>query len=144
VSTGVELKKYLSATPEKVFAAFADPQLVARWLKPAPDITLSVLQFEFREGGKYRFAYHVPGAAVPMIVFGSYSTIEPPSRIVFSWSIEPPDEHAGIDSEVNVAISRIGDRTQLVIRHDKLAQPDAERRHAAGWEGAVDQLALLV
>jgi uncharacterized protein YndB with AHSA1/START domain len=144
MNTGVELKRYLSATPEKVFAAFADAQLVARWLKPAPDIRLSVLQFEFREGGKYRFAYHVPGAAEPMTVFGSYSTIEPPSRIVFSWIIEPPDEHAGIQSEVNVTISRSGDRTQLVIRHDKLARADAERRHALGWQGAVDQLAVLV
>jgi len=28
-------------------------------------------------------------------VAGSYSVIKPPSKLVFSWVIEPPDEHAG-------------------------------------------------
>jgi uncharacterized protein YndB with AHSA1/START domain len=138
---GVEIRKSLKAAPEKVFAAFADAVVVARWLKPSPDIELSVLQFDFREGGTYRFAYRVPGVATPMIVFGAYSVIQPPSRIVFSWIIEPPDEHAGIESEVSVTISRSVDSTQLVIRHDRLARPDAEQRHRGGWEGAVEQLA---
>ena len=141
---GVEVKKYFKAAPEKVFAAFADPRLVARWLKPSPAIELSVLQFDFREGGTYRFAYHVPGFHAPMVVFGSYSTIQLPSRIVFSWIIEPPDEHAGIKSEVSVTISRVGDSTLLVVRHDRLSHPGAESRHAAGWKGAVDQLVAVV
>jgi uncharacterized protein YndB with AHSA1/START domain len=54
-----------------------------------------LLQFDFREGGAYRFAYHVPGGQI-MTVRGVYRSIEPPSKIVFSWVIEPPDEHAGL------------------------------------------------
>ena len=39
------------------------------------------------------FAYHVANGQ-QMIVGGAFRTIEAPSRIVFSWLIEPPDEHA--------------------------------------------------
>lgn len=137
-----EVRRRFAAAPEKVFAAFARADLVKLWLTPSPEIGLTVLQFDFREGGSYRFAYHVPGAST-VIVAGSYSVIEPPSKIVFSWIIEPPDEHAGIESEVSVAIGPVGSGSELVIRHERLRRTDAIERHAAGWRGAVDQLTEL-
>ncbi len=138
-----EVRRRLAAAPEKVFAMFATAELVRRWLTPSPDIRRTVLQFDFREGGSYRFAYHVP-AATTVIVTGSYRVIKPPSKIVFSWVIEPPDEHAGIESEVSVAITPDGSGSELVIRHEKLGRADAIERHAAGWRGAVDQLTELL
>jgi uncharacterized protein YndB with AHSA1/START domain len=90
-NTGVELRRRLDASVERVFGAFADAGLVARWLRPSPDVMLTVLEFDFRLGGTYRFAYDVPDGR-RMIVGGSYRAIERPTRIVFSWLIEPPDE----------------------------------------------------
>jgi len=138
-----EIRRRLAYAPEKVFAAFAEAELLERWLTPSPEIRLTVLHFDFREGGSYRFAYHVPEAAT-VIVAGSFSVINPPSRIVFSWVIEPPDEHAGIQSEVSVAITPDDSGSELVIRHDKLGRTDAIERHSAGWRGAVDQLRELL
>ena len=138
-----EIRRRLRYAPPKVFAAFANADLVARWLTPSPEIRLTVLEFNFREGGSYRFAYHVPEAAT-VIVAGSYSVIRPPSKIVFSWVIEPPDEHAGIESEVSVAITPDGSGSELVIRQEKLGRTDAIERHAGGWRGAVDQLTELL
>ena len=102
-----------------------------------------IAAFDFREGGAYRFAYHVPGAST-VIVAGSYSIIKPPSKIVFSWVIEPPDEHAGIESEVSVVITPDDTGSELVIRHEKLGHTDAIERHAAGWRGALDRLTHLL
>ena len=141
--TVAEVCRHLAAPPAKVFAAFADPALVSRWLTPSPEVALSVLQFEFRVGGAYRFAYHVPGRTT-MFVNGVYRTIDPPSTLVFSWNIEPPDEHAGVRSEVSVTVAPDGRGTQLLIRHTQLTLPGAADRHAQGWQGAVDQLVDLV
>jgi uncharacterized protein YndB with AHSA1/START domain len=140
--TGAEVRWRFKAAPEKVFAAFAEARLVGRWLSPSPEITLTLLQFDFRVGGAYRFAYRVPGGET-VIVGGVYRAIEPPSKIVFSWVIEPPDEHADIESEVTVTIMRDGAGAELLIRHEKLVRTDAVERHAAGWRGALDQLAAL-
>jgi uncharacterized protein YndB with AHSA1/START domain len=140
---GAEIRRRFSATPEQVFAAFADARLVSRWLKPAPEIALTVLQFEFRVGGSYRFAYDPPDQQT-VVVFGSYRAIEPPSRLAFSWTIEPPDIHAGIESEVTVTITPLAGGAELVIRHEKLGPADAVLRHDQGWRGALDHLSALL
>jgi uncharacterized protein YndB with AHSA1/START domain len=142
-ATVAKVRRRLGAPPARVFAAFADAALVGRWLTPSPEVGLTVLQFDFRVGGGYRFAYRVPGRGT-MFVNGVYRTIEPPSTIVFSWNIEPPDEHAGVRSEVTVTLAPRGTGTDLLIRHERLTQPGAADRHAAGWRGAVDQLIELI
>jgi uncharacterized protein YndB with AHSA1/START domain len=43
----------IAAPPEAVYAAFADPRRVERWLPPA-GMTGEMLAFDFREGGSYR------------------------------------------------------------------------------------------
>jgi uncharacterized protein YndB with AHSA1/START domain len=138
-SEGVEVRRRLSVPAEKVFDAFGDAALVAAWLRPSPDVLLTVLELDFREGGAYRFAYDVPDGR-RMVVHGTYRSIERPTRIVFSWVIEPPDEHAGIDSEVTVTLISSGNATELTIRHSKFERADADARHAEGWRGALDLL----
>jgi uncharacterized protein YndB with AHSA1/START domain len=79
-----------------------------------------------------------------MFVNGEYRVIEPPSKIVFSWNIEPPDEHAGIRSEVTITLTPDGSGTRLLIRHQQLTEAGAARRHAEGWRGAIDQLTAML
>jgi len=138
-----EVRRRFAVAPQRIFAAFSDARLVTRWLSPSPDITLTLLDFDFRVGGTYRFAYHLPEGST-VVVGGVYRSIEPPSLIVFTWIIEPPDAHAGIESEVTVTITPTGDGAELLIRHARLTRANAIQRHAEGWRGALEQMAELL
>jgi uncharacterized protein YndB with AHSA1/START domain len=143
VSDAAVVRRYFAASPERVFSAFSNGNLVARWLRPDASIGLTLLEFDFRIGGRYRLAYHVPDGTT-MVVGGVYRAIDRPSAIVFSWLIEPPDEHAGIESEVTVAIAPTGAGSELHIRHEKFGRADATTRHAEGWAGAFELLDQLL
>lgn len=45
--------RFIPASPSAVYAAFADPRAMERWLPPK-DMTGAILHFDFREGGSYR------------------------------------------------------------------------------------------
>jgi uncharacterized protein YndB with AHSA1/START domain len=142
-SERAEVRRHLAVPPARVFAAFANAEIVGRWLTPAPDVKLTVLELDFREGGRYRFAYDTPEGQ-RMLVGGVYRQIQAPTRLVFSWLIEPPDVHAGIESQVTVSIVPSADGTDLLILHERFERADANARHAEGWGGALDQLQRLL
>lgn len=138
-----EARRRFNVAPELLFAAFTDPLLVRQWLKPSPEVSLDILAYDFAPGGQYRFAYTTPGEPL-MHVNGVFALIEPPSRIVFSWNIEPPDEHAGIRSEVRISITPVRGGAEIAIQHVNLARAGAPQRHAKGWRGAMEGLASFL
>jgi uncharacterized protein YndB with AHSA1/START domain len=79
-----------------------------------------------------------------MHVHGTFREITPPSQLIFSWVIEPPDEHSGVDSEVRVSITEATGGSLLTIVHERLDRAGAVERHRGGWLGAVDRLELLL
>jgi uncharacterized protein YndB with AHSA1/START domain len=79
-----------------------------------------------------------------MHVHGNFRQIEPPRQLIFSWVIEPPDEHAGVDSEVRVSLAAVAGGSALTIVHERLDRPGAVERHSAGWLGALDRLEVLL
>ena len=55
----LQTSRELSASPEAVFAAFKDPERLARWWGPA-GFTNTFHAFEFRSGGRWKFTMHGP------------------------------------------------------------------------------------
>lgn len=65
----------------RVFAAFSDPEQLARWWGPH-GFTNTIKKFEFREGGDWHLTMHGPDG-VDYRNESVFLTIDPPERIVY-------------------------------------------------------------
>jgi len=126
ISTSVRI----AASPEVVFPYFTDPLLMVTWIGDRVDL-------DARPGGK--FALDFSGVAAR----GSYETVEPPHRVVFTWGIPEDDLMPPGSSTVEVELVADGADTIVNLTHRDLP-PEREPSHLEGWQGCLGVLATDV
>jgi uncharacterized protein YndB with AHSA1/START domain len=132
----VVVQRTIAATPEKVFAAWTNPQLLAQWWGP-PGYKVASVELDLRVNGRYRIGLQQPNHDV-FFISGTYQHIQPPEKLTFTWRWEQPDMDIG-NSLVTVEITGSGRQTNLVLTHTQLPEP-AHVAHKQGWEGILDKL----
>lgn len=60
--SAISTERVLPASPEQIFAAFEDPNRLARWWGPN-GFTNTFERFEFKAGGRWAFVMHGPNGA---------------------------------------------------------------------------------
>ncbi len=85
----IRITRDFDAAREKVFRAWTDPDLVARWLGPR-DSSIRIDSWDARTGGSYRYASVQDGEEVAAF-YGSFHEIRPSERLVqtFTWEGMP-------------------------------------------------------
>jgi uncharacterized protein YndB with AHSA1/START domain len=102
-----------------------------------------VLEHDLRPGGRYRFAFRFPDGA-EAIVRGEFLEIRRPGSLVFTWTWEEPDPHAGMETKVSVLLSASGNGTELVVTHERFPEESVRNRHDEGWSTTLDRLERLL
>lgn len=86
-SAFLSTERVLPASPRKVFAAFEQPDLLARWWGPT-GFTNTFEQFEFKPGGRWVFVMHGPnGINYPNE--SVFREIQPDIKIVIEHIVQP-------------------------------------------------------
>ena len=134
------IERTYEAPIDRVFSAFADVEKFAQWFSPNPNVNLEVFEYDFRPDGRYRICFHGSSGSKD-IVGGTYVTITPPTRIVFTWEWEAPHTYEGHNTLVTIGLAGQNGETHLTLTHEKLPSTEAKTNHNQGWTGALDQLA---
>jgi uncharacterized protein YndB with AHSA1/START domain len=123
------LKRRFNAAPEKVYAAWADPQKLAQWFGPGAVEQGSVkADIDLRVGGRYRISFNAKGTYNE--VGGVYREVVPNQRLVFSWAWHSTPER---ESLVTISIKPEGGGTLLTFLHEQFADVTARDNHERGW-----------
>ena len=131
------LKRRIDATPEKVYAAWTDPEKIARWFAPAQVKVGSVkADIDLRVGGRYRISFE-SGDGEYSQVDGVYREVTPNARIAFSWAWHSTPER---ESQVTVSLQPDGGGTLLTLHHEQFFNEAARDGHARGWTELLDKL----
>jgi len=132
------LRRRLNAPPEKVYAAWTDPQKIARWFGPASVKAGSEeASIDARVGGRYCGSFTMESGEYHE-VGGVYREMVPNARLVFSWAWHSTPERQSV---VTVSLKPDGDGTLLTLTHEQFFDSAARDGNQRGWNGALEKLA---
>ena len=135
VKPSLTLKRRLNAPPERVFAAWTDPQKLMRWFGPE-QIEMLRAEAEARVGGRFRLIMRGTDGE-EHDVSGVYREVVPDRKLVFTWTWRTTPER---ESLVTVDIRPDGAGSQLNLTHEQFFDEAARDRHEHGWTGCLNKL----
>jgi uncharacterized protein YndB with AHSA1/START domain len=141
VKPSLTLKRRLKAPPERVFAAWTDPEKMKRWMG-APEIEILKAEADARVGGRYRIEMR-DTAGGPHNVGGVYREVVVNEKLVFTWQWEATPPEQPHESLVTVLIKPDGDGTLLTLTHERLSSEESSKSHEQGWISSLDKLERL-
>lgn len=137
-SQPVRVTRTFQARPERVFAAFEDPEELAQWMgQPGSETRVHVL--DVREGGVVELEMRWDNG-MSIRLHGTFLQVDKPSLLKFTWAMAGDDANSGV---VTVEIKPFGTGAELTLTHEGLTGP-ALAQSKAGWNGWFNQLQGLV
>lgn len=145
----LQVKHFYKASPEKVFTAWADPEIVKKWFAPSENMSVPLAEVDFKVGGTYRIGMFMPkghmDAPADMTVYvgGEYLEIVQNKKIVLTWRWENwPSEQKSTKITLDFVAKDGG--TELVLSHEELSDDESVKSHTHGWMGCLKQLEKVV
>ena len=137
----LEMKRVLPAAPSVVFAAFSDPNELAKWWGPAGFSTPS-LEFEPRVGESYRIKMQPPEGD-PFSLTGEFREVDPPARLAYTFIWEDPDPD-DVETLVDLLFRDLGGSTEVAFTQGPFKTEARLALHRDGWTDSLDKLERLL
>jgi uncharacterized protein YndB with AHSA1/START domain len=145
------LYREIPITPEQVWRAWTEPDLLMQWFTPKPWRTTEC-EIDLRPGGIFRTVMAGPDGEVGGGT-GCYLEVLPAERLIWTESLLPGFRPAVVapgelvfTARIDMQPSDVGCRYAATVRHDTAATCDTHRAMGfeAGWGAALDQLVELM
>jgi len=144
--TPIVVECFLNTTPEVVFKAWTDPEIVKRWFGMEPN-SLHSASIDLRVGGEYRFTRKTTDNKT-MTFEGRYLEIVDGEFLKFTWSITSDSSNSQLDgseqSEVEVSFSKDGQGTKLRVQHSALETTKNSQDFAVGWNASLKNIVNMI
>jgi uncharacterized protein YndB with AHSA1/START domain len=133
----LHLEYTLNAPPEQIFRMLTESAELVKWwgphgfIIPAAEVNLVV-------GGRYRFRMTPPDGE-PFHLSGKYLEIDPPWRLVytFSWEEPSPDDR---ETVVDLSLASAAGGTRLVLAQGPFLTNERLELHRNGWTESFEKL----
>ena len=141
VESTFEMKRVLPAAPSDVFAAFTDPNKLAKWLGPE-GFTVPSLELDPRVGARYRIEMQPPEGD-PFYLTGEFREVDPPVRLAYTFVYEDPDPD-DVDTLVELSFRDLGGSTEVVFAQGPFKTAARRGLHRDGWTDSFDKLEQFI
>lgn len=143
----LRLERTFSASRERVFAAWTDPELMRIWSAPA-ELRIGEADTDLRVGGRFHAEMIHQESGERHVVVGRYLEIDRPSRLRFThgW-LHEGEEPEDVDPRATIVTVELLEKeggTRMILTQRGFPSQASRDGHGEGWESAFDKLADLL
>ena len=138
----LEIKRFIKASRDRVYAAWTDPAQLKDWFGPEWVQTREIIA-DARVGGKFRWDL-INCDRNEKTIEGEYREIIPGRKIVFTWKHQDDKLWENRSSIVTVEFSDRNGGTELRLKHEQLPSEESRDDHNEGWNSLLDKLEKFV
>ncbi len=137
-ATTLHIRRVFNAPRERLFRAWTDPKKMTEWFCHAkPERIGKLIVMDVRPGGRYGFDISDANGKV-FKVRGEYLEIKTPEKLMFTWFWETEPEYGNM--LVTLEFVDLGEKSELIMTHERFANSDARDKHNNGWAFCLDSL----
>lgn len=142
-STTLKLVRFVKAPPERVYAAFLDPDAMVKWLPPH-GFTGKVHHVDARVGGSYKMEFNTINRSWGHSFGGTYKELIPGKRIVHTDRFDSDDPVMGnAEMLVTIDLRAVDGGTEITVLQEGIPAGPAADGAPYGWSQSFDNLANL-
>lgn len=125
----LNIEHTINAPIEFVFNAWLDPLIMAKFMTPAPGMTVADITSNPVEGGGFKMNMKNDENILPH--YGEYIKIDRHKQLIFSWL----SSVAADDTRVTLDLSDVDGGTLIKLSQVKFLSEELRDRHIHGWNG---------
>ena len=137
----IEMNRVLPAAAAVVFAAFSDPDKLAKWWGPQ-GFTVPSLEFDPHVGASYRIEMQ-PSQGDPFYLTGEFREVDPPVRLAFTFVYEDPNPD-DVETLVELLFRDLGESTEVTYTQGPFKTAARGALHRDGWTDSFDKLEQFI
>lgn len=138
-ATELSVSRIIKAERARVFAAWTTPDAVRQWWGPPP-FTCPTADIDLRVGGAYRLA-NLGADGETIWISGVFTRVEVPAALSYTWTLSTQSTEPSL---VHVSFLDHPEGTEVLIHHERFADPKVRDQHAEGWPGCLDKLCVFL
>lgn len=142
----IHIERTMRASPERVFRAFLDPNLIRQWMTPR-DLVIDRISVDPKVGGRIFVSHSRDGASTGSFQ-GEFLKIVPNRQLVYRWAFvgTEPENGEYFETLVTITLRPVpGGRSRVTVVHEKLAElrrgaPHVHSEVLREWNNSLDKL----
>jgi uncharacterized protein YndB with AHSA1/START domain len=137
----LEMKRVLPVVRPLAFAAFTDPDELAKWWGPE-GFTVPSLQFDAQVGERYRIEMQPPEGD-RFYLTGEFREVDPPARLAytFAWEDPAPDD---VETLVVLSFRDLDESTEVGFTQGVFKTKARRALHRDGWTDSFLKLEQVI
>lgn len=138
----LRMERTFQAPAQAVFDAWTSEEVLRRWFHAKHDWETPEAKVDLRLGGAVRVVMCDPHKDERHGGGGHYREIDPPNRLVFTWTWDNDDK--GRETLIEIDFEEADGVTTVHFTHSNLRDQESVLSHEGGWTQCFDNLGRVL